>query len=60
YDIMDYALLPIAKEEKILPKRFKSFKKEVMKLPAGKVRRIHLFPTQEKRLKLRQWIGTAR
>ncbi|CAG8661308.1 17022_t:CDS:2, partial [Racocetra persica] len=34
--INDYALLPIAKEEKILPKRFKSFKKEVMKLPAGK------------------------
>ncbi|CAG8745236.1 8698_t:CDS:2, partial [Gigaspora rosea] len=36
-DIMDYALLPIAKEEKIPPKRFKSSKKEVMKLPAGKI-----------------------
>ncbi|CAG8703828.1 11196_t:CDS:2 [Gigaspora margarita] len=57
---MDYALLPIAKEEKRPPKRFKSSKKEVMKPPAGKVRRIHLFPTQEERMKLRKWIGTAR
>ncbi|CAG8530706.1 19303_t:CDS:2, partial [Gigaspora margarita] len=34
-------------------------KKEVMKLLAGKVQRICLFPTQEKRSRLRQWIGTA-
>lgn len=59
-DIMDYALLPIAKEEKRPPKRFKSSKKEVTKPPAGKVLRIRLFPTQEERMRLRQWIGTAR
>ncbi|CAG8823593.1 5914_t:CDS:2, partial [Racocetra persica] len=36
YDIIDYALLPIAKKEKIPPKQFKSSKKEVIKLPTGK------------------------
>ncbi|CAG8538865.1 19350_t:CDS:2, partial [Racocetra persica] len=36
HDIIDYTLLPIAKEEKKPPKRFKSSKKKVIKLPAGK------------------------
>lgn len=43
-----------------MPKRFKSSKKEVKKLSAGKVQRIRLYPNQQERLKLRKWIGTAR
>src|SRR5436305_4940968 len=58
-DIMDYVQPPIVKEEG-MPKRFKSSKKEVKKLPAGKVQRIRLYPNQQERLKLRKWIGTAR
>src|SRR5579871_5001806 len=59
-DIMDYVQPQIAEEEEMLPKRSKSSKKEVKKLPAGKVQRIRLYPNQQERLKLRKWIGTAR
>ncbi|GBB86156.1 hypothetical protein RclHR1_01260027 [Rhizophagus clarus] len=44
---------PTAEEDK-LPKSKSS------KIPAGKAQRIRLLPTQEERLKLRRWIGTAR
>ena len=49
-----------AANRKILPKRFKSSRKEVKKLPAGKVQRIRIYPNQQERLKLRRWMGTAR
>ncbi len=54
---MDYVQPQIAGGEEMLPK---SSKKEVKKLPAGKVQRIHIYPNQQERLKLRRWIGTAR
>ncbi|RIB19668.1 hypothetical protein C2G38_2181212 [Gigaspora rosea] len=38
---MNYILLPITKEEKRLPKRFKSSKKEVMKLSQASRKRRH-------------------
>jgi hypothetical protein len=53
-DITEYVQPPTAKEDKKLPKSKSS------KIPAGKARCIRLFPTQEERLKLRQWIGTTR
>ena len=57
---MDYVQPQIAEGEEMLPKRFKSSKKEVKKLPAGKVQRIHIYPNQQEWLKLRRWMGTAR
>jgi hypothetical protein len=57
---MDYVQPQIAGGEEMLPKSSKSSKKEVKKLPAGKVRRIRIYPNQQERLKLRKWIGTAR
>src|SRR5215469_7049961 len=53
-DIMGHIQPPTAEEDKKLSKSKSS------KIPAGKARRIRLFPTQEERLKLRKWIGTAR
>lgn len=53
-DIMEYIQPPTAEEDKKLPKSKSS------KIPAGKAQRIRLLPTQEERLKLRRWIGTAR
>src|SRR6185436_10120849 len=46
-DIMDYVRPQIAEGEEKPPKRFKSFKKEVKKLSAGKVRRIRIYPNQQ-------------
>ena len=60
HDIMDYIQPQITEGEEMLPKRFKSSKKEVKKLPAGKVQRIRIYPNQQERLKLRRWMGTAR
>ena len=57
---MDYVQPQIAKGEEILPKRFKSSRKEVKKLPAGKAQRIRIYPNQQERPKLRRWMGTAR
>ena len=57
---MDYVQPQIAEGEEMLPKRFKSSKKEVKKLPAGKVQRIRIYSNQQERLKLRRWMGTAR
>jgi len=51
---MEYVQPPTAEEDKKLPKSKSS------KIPAGKAQCIRLFPTQEERLKLRRWIGTAR
>jgi hypothetical protein len=51
---MEYIQPPTAEEDKKLPKSKSS------KIPAGKAQRIRLLPTQEERLKLRRWIGTAR
>jgi hypothetical protein len=38
----------------------KSAKKKKTKPPAGKTRKIRLFPTQEQKATLLRWIGTAR
>src|SRR6185312_17072658 len=58
-DIMDYVRPQIAEGEEKLPKRFKSFKKEVKKLSAGKVRHIRIYPNRQEQPKLRRWMGTA-
>jgi hypothetical protein len=55
---MDYVQPQIAEGEETLPN--KRSKKEVKKLPAGKVQRIRIYPNQQERLKLRSWMGTAR
>jgi putative transposase len=49
---------PTAEEDK-KPKP-KISKPKISKIPAGKTRRIRLFPTQEEKLKLKRWMGTAR
>jgi len=49
---------PTIEEDEKLPKHKK--KKIIGKIPPGKVRRIRLFPTQEEKLKLKCWMGTAR
>src|SRR6185312_5781593 len=56
---MDYVRPQIAEGEEKLPKRFKSFKKEVKKLSAGKVRHIRIYPNRQEQPKLRRWMGTA-
>ena len=46
-EIIDYVQLQIAEGEEMLPKSSKRSKKEVKKLPAGKVQRIRIYPNQQ-------------
>lgn len=61
-DIMGYALPPIAKKDRKLPKKPRTSKKMTTeeKPPAGKARRIRLFPTHEERQRFRGWMGAMR
>jgi putative transposase len=56
-DITECAPLPTVEEDEKLPKPKKN---KSSKIPAGKTQRIRLFPTQEEKLILRRWMGTAR
>src|SRR2546423_4252571 len=53
-NITEYVQPPTVEEDK------KLLKSKSSKIPAGKVQRIRLFPTQEEKLILRHWMGTAR
>ncbi|RHZ59702.1 hypothetical protein Glove_362g30 [Diversispora epigaea] len=57
-NITDYVQL--SEGENTPSKSLKSSKKEEKKPTAGKVQRIHLYPTQNEQLKLRKWMGTVR
>src|SRR5437016_7357963 len=57
-DIIGHVLSPTVEEDEKPPKHKKE--KIIGKIPLGKVRCICLFPTQEEKLKLKCWMGTAR
>ena len=62
HDIMGYAPPPITKKDRKLPKKPRTSRKMTTeeKPPAGKARRIHLFPTHKEWQRFRGWMGAMR